>query len=296
MKGIYTALITPFDKDGNVDYASLKQIMQYQNKSNITGVVVLGSTGESHSLTTEEKQKIVKMATDIFVSKEIYVGISHASTAFAVEEVKWFENFDIDGYLVSAPYYVKPDQKGIYDYFSQIAQSTSKNICLYNIPGRTCSNIDVQTVKKLSKIENIVAIKDASGSISYTKLMLKNLPKSFAVLCGNDDLLVEMVKLGATGGVSVISNLIPNILCETLNLGNGSKSKSVVELENLLKQFVDAMSLETNPICIKYAMSKIGLCESNMRSPLVATNKRTKNQIDKIIAELFQFLLQNSYK
>ena len=169
MKGIYTALITPFKQNGKVDYANFVWLINYQNESSVDGIVLFGSTGEEKMLTTCEKIKLLRIACDVVKNKEIYVGISEINTKNAIFEIKKYENFNINGFLISPPFYVKPNQEQIYKFYSEIAKSTDKNICLYNIPSRTGAFISVSTVLKLAENNNIVALKDATGDLNYAK-------------------------------------------------------------------------------------------------------------------------------
>lgn len=281
-KGVYTAVITPFTKDGQVDYDSLSKILKYQENSEVSGVVILGSTAEEKCLTSMEKFKIIKLTTQIITNKQIIVGVSSASTDEACQIVERYNNFDIDGYLVGCPYYVKPTQNGLYLHFEEIAKKTQLPICIYNVPSRTGTNISSETVGRLSNIKNIVAIKDATGSIEYAKNIIDSCGKGFSLLCGNDDMFLEYLNIGASGIVSVLSNAYPQEFADIFNCYSHDRMFSESEFENL-KPIINNIFQESNPIGIKYLMSRLGFCENVLRLPLTKMTDKNASILNECI-------------
>ena len=278
-EGIYTAVVTPFDANVKVDFDSLIKILKYQSESEITGVVILGSTAEEKSLTLSEKIKIIKCAIKYVKNKEIIVGISCANLNEAIKTLKIYDKYQIHGYLLGTPYYVKPTQRGLFEYFSKIAAMTQKDICLYTVPSRTGCSILPKTVAKLSQIKNIIALKDATGDVDYAKNVLNTAKNGFKVLCGNDNLFLDYLKLGASGCISVVSNVFPNLLVNIQNnfVQNVEKSSRMFKKYS---NFIDCLSLESNPIVIKYVLSKFKFCSSVMRLPLTEIENSNKILVD----------------
>ena len=261
MKGIYTALITPYTKSGKIDYASLNYLLSLQNNSAVTGVVLFGSTGEEKLITPHEKLSILKAATKILKNKQIYVGVNEFSIDSAKRAIKELSVPQINGYLISPPAYIKLSQTEVINFYSQIADCTDKDICIYNIPSRTGTMISVETVLQLSKISNITAIKDATGDLQYTKSLIKQLPTSFSMLCGNDNLYIDMKKLGCSGAVCVIGNLYPNLFC--------SQIESNKKLQQQYIPTIQYLSARANPAGIKFLLSKYLHTNNILRSPLL---------------------------
>ena len=282
LKGVYTAVITPFTNDEQVDYISLATILMRQDKSDVAGVVMLGSTAEEKCLTEFEKLKIIKLATQIIKNKQIIVGVSSASTDEACKIIEKYNIFDIDGYLVGCPYYVKPTQQGLYLHFEKIASKTKLPICIYNVPSRTGTNISPETVGRLSNIKNIVAVKDATGSIEYAAKILGLCHDNFSVLCGNDDMFLEYLNIGASGIVSVLSNAYPQEFADIFNCYSHDRMFSESEFENL-KPIIDNIFKESNPIGIKYLMSKLGISNNVLRLPLTQLTEVNSKTLDELI-------------
>lgn len=280
--GVYTALITPFDKNFRVDLSALEKLLVLQEKSQVQGVVVLGTTAEECTLDGGECEKIIQTARRVLKEKKLIVGVSGNCTKSVIEKIQSYEKFDIDGYLVGTPYYNKPTQNGLYMHFQQIAKCTKKPIILYNIPSRCGVKIGFDVLEKLSKFDNIVAIKEASGDIDYFTKLISQFADRYNILCGNDNMLLPMLACGATGCVSVISNLMPKLPVDILNF-YASDIDMARKLHNRYLDVCNAMFIETNPAPIKYALHKKNLCENILRSPLVSIDKCNQKAIDRLL-------------
>ncbi len=283
--GVYTALITPFDKNFEVDYISLTKLLCKQEDSNISGVVLLGTTAEECTLHCDECKKIIELAKQILKTKQIIIGVSGNCTKAVIEKIECYNKFDIDGFLLGTPYYNKPTSNGLYKHFQEIAKHTTKPIILYNIPSRCGVKLDFNLLDKLSKIKNIVAIKEASGDISYFTNLIAKFKNRYNILCGNDNMFLPMLSCGATGCISVISNLYPNLPVDIYEKFH----QNIDEAQNLHNKYLslcNAMFIETNPAPIKYALCKKHLCENILRSPLDCIEKESQKTINAILKDV----------
>lgn len=280
--GVYTALITPFDKNFNVDFSALEKLLKIQEKSEIQGVVLLGTTAEECVLEKDECEKIIQLARRILKQKLLIVGVSGNCTKKVIVKITNYEKYGIDGYLVGTPYYNKPTQKGLYLHFQQIAKCTKKPIILYNIPSRCGIKIGFDVLEQLSKFENIVAIKEASGDMDYFTKLISRFASRYDILCGNDNMFLPMLACGATGCISVVSNLMPE-LPEGIYKTYTCDMNTAKNLHNKYLDICNAMFIETNPAPIKYALYKQNLCENVLRSPLVCIDKSNQKIIDRLL-------------
>ncbi len=288
IKGTYTALVTPFKKDKSIDYKSLEKLLNLQIDAGVQGIVLFGTTGESPTIDTFEKHKILKVVEDIVKDKlDIIIGISSNDTKKTVNEIKGFSGSKAKAFLVGTPAYNKPTQKGLIDHFTKIANESYKPIILYNVPSRTGTNLNFDTVKILSEHPNIVGIKDASCNFDQvTKLMTLRSDK-FSVLSGNDNQTISMMALGASGVISVASNIVPHeldLMVKYADRGNFSSARIVHEI--LLPLF-EACFVETNPIPVKFMLSRLGLTKNYLREPLCPLSNKSKQQIKKIMLNYF---------
>lgn len=284
-KGIYTALITPFLKSGSIDYNSLIKLLEKQNESRVSGVVILGTTAEECTLTSQECECVLALACKVLNNKQIIVGVSGNCTAKMIEKINIYSKYPIHGFLIGSPYYNKPSQSGLYKHFKQIALSTNLPIILYNIPGRCGISISLDVFKRLQEFSNIVAIKEASGNADYFTQLIAQLGDRYNILCGNDNILFPMLCCGASGGITVVGNIYPHIACFLYENHNKNLQKCTF-LHNKCINFINSLFLETNPMCVKYVLYKHGLCKNYLRSPLCEVEKKTKRQIDCMIKEL----------
>lgn len=286
LSGNFTALITPFTKNGKIDFISLEKLLFIQMSYKTDGIVLFGSTGEGHTLTDCEKDNIFKFVKNhIHRSIPIIVSILSYTTEDCLKEISKFENFGADGFLISVPPYIKPTQKGIINHFKTISNFAKKPIILYNIKSRTGVNIDFNTIKELSLCENIVGIKEASTSLFDIIQTCSLISDKFKVLAGNDDFILPMASLGASGAVSVIGNFMPNFVHDIFSNFKTSPERAkhlFYEYQPLIK----CLSLETNPIPIKYLLSRTKTIKAYYRKPLCLPCIKSRREINKIIDKI----------
>lgn len=280
--GIITALATPFKK-GRVDYKSLKKLVRFQIENGISGLVINGTTAESPTLAADEVEKIFKKVRD-WVDGEIplILGAGDNSTARTIEKIKKWGKWKPDGFLLVAPYYNKPPQEGMYQHFKASAEATKKPVLLYNVPGRTVSSIQLPTIQKLTKVKNIVGIKEASGDIGFLNAMKKELPAKFDLLSGDDVSAMDFCSQGGHGVISVISHIIPKQMSEICSAATTGMNSAATDWNSQFGDLNKALCLDTNPIPVKQALKYMGIIESaEMRLPLVEMSSENKKLLKK---------------
>jgi len=268
-KGSGVAIVTPFKEDKSVDYKAYERLIEFQLENGTDAIVVCGTTGESATLTDKEQAKLVKLTVKVAAGKvPVIAGCGSNDTAHAISLTKNAEKNGADAIMQVTPYYNKATQSGLITHFTEIAKNTDLPIMLYNVPGRTSCNIEPKTVLALSKIDNIVCIKEASGDISQIAEIRKLCGRGFDIYSGNDDQVVPIMSLGAVGVVSVVANIAPRLmrdLCAEYLAGNTKKSLEIqLELLDLCK----ACFIELSPGPVKEALEMMGLCDANFRSPM----------------------------
>ncbi len=283
-KGSIVALVTPFTEHG-VDEWKLAELVERQIKSGTKGIVPCGTTGESPTLSHEEHDKVVEITVDAVRHRvPVVAGTGSNSTAEAVRLIRHAEESGVDAALVVTPYYNKPTQKGLYLHFKAVADSVKIPIILYNIEGRCARNIETETVKKLAKdCKNIVGVKEASGNIDQAKAVKDACGKDFDVLSGDDAMTIPIMKLGGTGVISVLANIMPKEVAEVVNLMLKGKVKEAEEKQALLLPIIKAMFLETNPAPVKTACGLMGLCSPKVRLPLCELEPENLAKLKKVM-------------
>lgn len=275
-KGSAVALVTPFDKSGEVNFYELKKLIEFQIASRTKALVILGTTGESSTLTDEERAKIIKFCVcQVSNRVPVIVGTGSNSTAKAISLTKEAEKLGADGVLVVTPYYNKTSQDGLILHFKKIAKSTKLPMILYNVPSRTGVNILPETVLELSKIKNIVGLKDAGGNIAQSIKYSAILPKDFALYSGDDLITFPLMSMGYHGVISVTANVYPilvSTMCENLIDG---ETLNALRLHKHLYKINVGLFEEVNPICVKFFLELIGKNVGGCRLPLVSPQKRT---------------------
>ena len=283
-KGCGTALFTPF-KNGKVDLDCFGRCVRRQVDGGIDFLIPLGTTGETPTLSDEEKLAVYRCARENAGGLPVVVGVGTNSVAGTVANIRLLH--EADAFLVVAPYYNKPPQRGMYEYFKAVAGETDKPIILYNVPGRTSSNIEAETTLRLATdVANIVAVKEASGKIPQIEEILKGAPKGFAVLSGNDDDTFELMKKGAAGVVSVASNVAPKMMADFTRALQDGRYEEAAKMNEALSPLFKNLFIEPNPIPGKAAMALLGLMENSLRLPLVSALPET----EKIMAQTLKDL------
>ena len=287
-KGLGIALVTPFTASGAVDYAALKRLVQFQLDNGADFLCILATTGETPTLTTEEKTNIKNLVIELVKGRvPILMGCGGNNTAAVVEELRTADWHGIDGVLSVCPYYNMPSQEGLYQHFKAIASATSLPIVLYNVPGRTGINMKAETTVRLARdFHNIVAIKEASGSLEQVDEILKNAPKDFAVISGDDALTYPMVACGAVGVISVIGNALPREFSKMLRLEFNNEFAAARKIHHKFTDLFSLLFVDGNPAGVKAMLSEMGFIENVLRLPLVPTRLTTKQRISEILKEL----------
>jgi 4-hydroxy-tetrahydrodipicolinate synthase len=285
-RGVFPAIITPFKEDESLDEEGLKRNIEYLNKTGIAGIVPCGTTGESATLTFEEHKQVVEIAVECS-RVPVIAGTGSNNTREALELTRHAANAGADAALLITPYYNKPNDRGMYEHFKTIAENCSIPIILYNVPKRTGIDLKPELVKKLSLIDNIVAVKEASGSIPQLSQIIELTRESnFSVLSGDDDLTLAAMALGAKGVVSVVANVAPRrtvALAEAIANGEMEKART---LHYELAPLVRAMFLETNPIPVKTAHRLLGRAAGPLRLPLAQMAPEKEKILDEILGRL----------
>jgi len=290
-KGTGVAIITPFHDSGNIDFGSFEKIIEHIVAGGVDYVVALGTTGESVTLSRDEKVAVLEFVVEI-VNKRIPVvaGLGGNNTQEVINTIKATSFDGIDAILSVCPYYNKPQQKGLYNHYKAIAGACPVPVILYNVPGRTSVNISAETTLKLAcDFSNIIGIKEASGNLLQCMDIIKDKPQGFLVISGDDALTLPILALGADGVISVVANAFPQQFAEMVNLCLKGKYAKARSLHFDLLRFTNALFSDGNPSGIKAAMEIIGLCKSNVRLPLVKVSKN----VHSIIAEQIEFLFKN---
>lgn len=280
-KGLGIALVTPFASDGSVDYDVLKNLLDYQLKNGADFFCILATTGETPTLTKDEKQKIKELVVEKVGDKvPILIGCGGNNTADVVNELQTADFSGIDGILSVCPYYNKPSQEGLYQHFKAIAGATNMPVVLYNVPGRTGVNLKAETTVRLARdCENIVAIKEASGSLEQVDEIIKNKPDGFDIISGDDALTFPMIACGAAGVISVIGNALPKEFSRMIRLEMKGEIESARKIHHKFTDLFNLLFVDGNPAGVKAMLHEMGMIENVLRLPLVPTRLTTMQKI-----------------
>ena len=279
--GNYTALVTPFLINGQIDFTSLQNLVRYQIHNKTEGIVALGSTAETSSLDGYEKHKVMETVLSITENKtKVIAGVNAFSLDNALLQCHQRFIDGADALLISPPPYIKPTKKGLDNYFLTLADQSYIPIILYNIPSRTGISIPINSLERLSSHPNIIGIKEASGDMNYSTQITQFISNKFSLLAGNDNLLLPLLSIGATGIISVIGNILPSLCSQTISLYTQNKAQEAKTLYFSQIDLINALSLESNPICIKYILNKLGMIKQYYRKPLCPPSKQTKIQLN----------------
>lgn len=284
-KGLGIALVTPFTSDGSVDYQSLSRLVEYQLKNGADFFCILATTGETPTLTAEEKKNIKELVVDLVGGKvPIVIGCGGNNTADVVKELQTGDFSGIDGVLSVCPYYNKPSQEGLYQHFKAIASATNMPVVLYNVPGRTGVNLKAETTVRLARdCKNIVAIKEASGSLEQVDEIIKNKPDSFDVISGDDALTFPMIACGAAGVISVIGNALPKEFSRMIRLEMRGEIESARKIHHKFTDLFNLLFVDGNPAGVKAMLHEMGMIENVLRLPLVPTRLTTMQKISECL-------------
>ena len=289
LQGIWTALITPFQKDGAIDWEAFDRLIDKQLEAGIVGLLISGTTGESPTLNDDECCELIKRAKEKVGSKcLIMAGTGTNNTEKSIYKTKIAEEAGADMIILVNPYYNKPTQEGLYRHFKAIAESTDLPIILYNIKGRTGVNIETPTLIKLAnEVKNIVGVKEASGDLDQIKAVCDSRPDDFVVLSGDDNITFKIIKdYGVNGVISVTSNIVPEKIIEMVNFALNGKIKEAEEANNKLEPLFKILFIETNPIPVKYALYEMGLCQNVYRLPMCEIGVEHGKQVKELLKQM----------
>jgi 4-hydroxy-tetrahydrodipicolinate synthase len=285
--GCGTAMVTPFRRDGALDEATLIRLINRQIDAGIDFLVPCGTTGESPTLSHEEHLRVVELTVDVAKGKvPVLAGAGGYNTAEVIALAGELAAIGVDGILSVTPYYNKPTQEGLYQHYRAIASATTLPIILYSVAGRTGVNIDPPTVKRLAGIDNIIGIKEASGSMSQMAAILDTVPEDFLVLSGDDAIALPLIALGGRGVISVVSNEIPEEMTYLTALCLKGDFAAAREIQRRYQPLMEVNFVETNPIPVKTAMAEMGLLEPAWRLPLVPPKAENQERIRNVLASL----------
>lgn len=274
-KGCGTALVTPFT-DGEVDYEAYASLIERQIQAGIDFLVPLATTGETPTLSSEEKIALLKLTRGLAGSLPLLVGCGSNSVPGTLANMELLEPCGVDAWLVVVPFYNKPTQEGQYQYFKAIAQASDKPVVIYNVPGRTGANMSAATCLRLAReVPGIIGIKEASGKLEQVREILAGAPEGFALLSGDDDLTLEMMRSGAAGAVSVASNIAPAQVKAMTEAALNGDFPAAEEMDASLQPLFKNCFVESNPIPVKAGLAAMGLCSAEVRLPLSTASEKT---------------------
>lgn len=287
LEGVFTALITPFTSDGSIDEQSLRKLVDFQMNEGISGLLPMGTTGESPTLSHEEHIRVIEIVIDQAEGRvPVIAGSGSNSTQEAVDITLQAMESGADASLQVSPYYNKPSQEGFYRHFTTVADKVDIPIIVYNIPGRTGKNIENSTMLRIAEHPNIIGVKEASGNINQMMDLILAKPDDFIVLSGDDNLSLPLTLLGGKGVVSVASNYTPGKMMEMINAALAGEVEKARSIHYELLPFFRGLFFETNPIPIKYAMHLKGMIEESYRLPLCPMSDDNKEKLAEVIKNL----------
>jgi len=287
-RGTGVAIVTPFKNDSSIDFAALGRVVNHVINGGVNYIVVMGTTGESVTLTKDEKKAIISYVAEVTAERvPLVVGIGGNSTQEVINCVRQTNLEGIDGILSVAPYYNKPNQRGLFQHFKAIATCSPVPVIMYNVPGRTCSNITSDTCIELAhECENIVAVKEASGDMAQIMRIINGKPDNFSVISGDDMMTIPIIACGGSGIISVLANVYPAATSELVSNALKNNYKAARELQFRYLEMIELLFIDGNPSGVKAILNIMNICQNNLRLPLVPVNRTIYTRIQKAIEEL----------
>ena len=290
VRGVYTALVTPFDETGEVNYDALGEIIERQVAAGVAGVVPMGTTGESPTMFNAEHDEVIRYTAEKAAGRiQVWAGTGSNNTQQAIRTTIEAQKSGADGALIVTPYYNKPSQKGLYRYFNDIAQASDLPIMVYNIKGRTAVNVETETLAEIAKLPSVVAVKEASGDLGQmadvVHRIARGLDKPFYVVSGDDALTLPLMSIGGHGVVSVSSNLVPERMVEMVNAAAAGDFDGAQDIFYKLLPLFQATFIETNPVPIKAMMNLCGIPVGSVRSPLAPLTEASQQRLETVLRE-----------
>jgi 4-hydroxy-tetrahydrodipicolinate synthase len=280
-KGLGVAMVTPFNTDGSIDYTGLEKLTNHLIIGGVDYLVVMGTTGENPTINNEDQQAILQKIKEVNAGRlPIIFGVGGNGTAAVVERLK-SENLEgVDGILSVSPYYNKPSQEGIYQHYKAVSDATPLPVIMYNVPGRTGSMVSAETTFRIAGLPNIIATKEASGSLDICMDLVMGKPEEFGVISGEDSYTMPFIAVGMQGVISVIGNAYPKEFSQMVNAALAGDFKMAKELHYKLLPMMKAIFMDGNPGGVKYVLAKMGICGNHFRLPVVPVNKATEKALD----------------
>jgi 4-hydroxy-tetrahydrodipicolinate synthase len=293
--GTGVALVTPFHKQGTIDFGSYEKLLEHTISNGVNYLVVLGTTGEAATLSKDEQKALIDFTKEIVNRRvPIVVGLGGNNTQCVVDQLKLIDNDGIDGFLSVTPYYNKPTQRGLYLHYRQIATATSLPLILYNVPGRTSINMKPETTLQLaSEFDNIIGIKEASGNFNQIMEIIRLKPKDFLVISGDDAITMPLIACGASGVISVVANAYPKSFSNMVKFALKGNLEEAKKLHYNLLPFMESLFADGSPGGIKAALDQLKIVSNHLRLPIVKVNKQTQNLIASLMTELKEKGIEN---
>lgn len=284
---LWTAMVTPFDEKGEIDFSACERLIDHLIATGTDVLVVAGTTGESPYLTADDCQKLFHFCVEYVAGRvPIVAGTGTNSTKSTVERTRMADAAGVDAIMLVTPYYNKPSQDGLYAHFEHVAAKTSLPVMLYNVPSRTGCHLQAETVIRLAEIENIAAIKEASGNLEQIAAIIEGTPDSFAVYSGDDGLTLPVLAIGGDGIVSVAAHVVGDEMKQMVEAFLSGQKEEAATAHRQLLPVMKTMFLAPNPSCVKYALNQIGIAVGEVQLPLIPVNDMEKKQVDMVLASL----------
>jgi 4-hydroxy-tetrahydrodipicolinate synthase len=285
--GVGTALVTPFDASGELDELALRRLVERQVEGGVHFLVPCGTTGETPTLTSDERDRVVSMTVEVCQGRiPVLAGVGGYNTEEVAELAEHTESLGVQGLLSVTPYYNKPTQEGLVQHYTAIASRTSLPIIVYNVPGRTGCNVEPKTLARLAQIPNIVGVKEASGNMAQMCEVCRVVPADFSVLCGDDALALPLMAVGGRGVISVASNVVPDRMARLVNAALAGDFAAARAEHTALLEFMNVNFIESNPIPVKAALAMLGLCQEVYRLPMVPPSAASRDRIRHVLESL----------
>lgn len=287
-RGTGVAIVTPFKNDSSIDFTALGRVVNHVITGGVNYMVVMGTTGESATLTKDEKKAIISYVAEVTDNRvPLVIGIGGNNTQEVINSVRHTDLTGVDGILSVAPYYNKPNQRGLFQHFKAIATCSPIPVIIYNVPGRTCSNISSETCLELAnECENIVGIKEASGDIAQIMRIIRTKPDNFNIISGDDMMTIPIIAAGGSGVISVLANAFPAAISELVTNSLKSNFKSAREIQLRYLEMTELLFIDGNPAGVKAMLNIMNICQNNLRLPLVPVNRTIYSRIQKAIEEV----------
>ncbi len=287
LTGSIVALITPMSNNNQVDYKALKSLVEFHIENGTSAIVSVGTTGESATLDNSEHLTVIKKTIEFAKSRiPIIAGTGANSTTEAIMLTKSAQSAGADYALLVTPYYNRPTQEGLYQHYKAVANASSIAQILYNVPSRTAVDLEVETVARLAKIDNIIAIKDATGDLNVARKLIEKCPKDFLFYSGDDKTAIDFIALGGNGGISVSANVVPDKVAKAYELAINKDLTGAKIIDDEISCLHDDLFIEPNPIPVKWALHLMGKCEADIRLPLTELSMKYKDIINKDLTKL----------